>query len=36
MDRDSFYINEEIPEEMRDFATFVLCFNLSPLDFAYK
>lgn len=34
MDRDSFYINEEIPEEIRDIAAFVLCFNLSPLDIA--
>lgn len=35
MDRDSFYIDEEIPYEMKDFATFMACFNLTPLDFAY-
>lgn len=34
MDRDTFYIDEEIPYEMRDMATFVLCFHLSPLDLA--
>ena len=36
MDRDSFYIDEDIPYEMKDFATFMVCFNLTPLDFSYK
>lgn len=34
MDRDTFYIDEDIPYEMQDIATFMACFNLSPSDIA--
>lgn len=34
MDRDYFYIDEDIPDEMKDIVTFMACFHLSSLDFA--
>lgn len=35
MDRDYDYFPEDIPYEIRNMATFMMCFHLAPADFGY-